>query len=342
MIVSERASAFCCGRRQTGRNLVAGNTARQGSGGLAAWVVWRLAAIPFTAFAACGLCFLLLHVVPGSPFATEQLRDPLMQQHLAEAYGLDQPWWRQWYQWTQQVLNGSFGVSFERRDLPVAALMAQAWPTSLALGALALLVGTLIALPSAISVVRHPAARPSVVLRALMDGLLCVPTFVSAPLLLLLVASNSFGLLAAPLAGRVLEYGLAVLALSLPVTAVVFRWTCIALQGAVANPWWTAVAARHLPQRRLWWRYALGSCIPALTGSLAPLAADVLTGAMAVETVFGLPGLGQLLASAARHRDTPVLLGAVVCVVTTVMLVQLVADILPALGAGRAARRSAA
>jgi oligopeptide transport system permease protein len=175
-----------------------------------------------------------------------------------------------------------------------------------------------------------------------MDGLLCVPTFVSAPLLLLLVASNSFGLLAAPLAGRVLEYGLAVLALSLPVTAVVFRWTCVALQGAVANPWWTAVAARHLPQRRLWWRYALGSCIPALTGSLAPLAADVLTGAMAVETVFGLPGLGQLLASAARHRDTPVLLGAVVCVVTTVMLVQLVADILPALGAGRAARRSAA
>ena len=342
MIVSERASAFCCSRRQTGRNLVAGNTARQGSGGLAAWVAWRLAAIPFTAFVACGLCFLLLHLVPGSPFASEQLRDPLAQQHLAAAYGLNQPWWRQWLQWSQQALDGSFGFSFQRRDLPVAALMAQAWPTSLALGALALLVGTLIALPSAISVVRHPAARPSVVLRALMDGLLCVPTFVSAPLLLLLVASNSFGLLAAPLAGRVLEYGLAVLALSLPVTAVVFRWTCVALQGAVANPWWTAVAARHLPQRRLWWRYALGSCIPALTGSLAPLAADVLTGAMAVETVFGLPGLGQLLASAARHRDTPVLLGAVVCVVATVMLVQLVADILPALGAGRAARRSAA
>lgn len=304
--------------------------------------MWRLVAIPFTAVAACGLCFLLLHVVPGSPFATEQLRDPLAQQHLAEAYGLDQPWWRQWLQWSQQALDGSFGFSFQRRDLTVESLLAQAWPASLLLGVLALLFGTLMALPSAISVVRHPAARSSVALSALMDGLLCVPTFVSAPLLLLLVASNSFGLLAHPVTGRVVEFGLAVLALSLPVAAVVFRWTCVALQGAVAKPWWTAVVARHLPQRRSWWRYALGSCIPELTGSLAPLAADVLTGAMAVETVFGLPGLGQLLASAARHRDTPVLLGAVVCVVTTVMLVQLVADVLPALGARWQLRRAAA
>jgi len=60
-----------------------------------------------------------------------------------------------------------------------------------------------------------------------------------------------------------------------------------------------------------------------------------MTGAMAVETVFALPGLGQLLASAARHRDTPVLLGAVVCVVTTVMVVQLLADVPPAISARR-------
>jgi len=46
-----------------------------------------------------------------------------------------------------------------------------------------------------------------------------------------------------------------------------------------------------------------------------------------------LPGLGQLLAGAARHRDTPVLLGAVVCVVVTVMVVQLLADLLSVLGA---------
>jgi peptide/nickel transport system permease protein len=46
--------------------------------------------------------------------------------------------------------------------------------------------------------------------------------------------------------------------------------------------------------------------------------------------VFALPGLGQLLASAARHRDTPVLLGAMVCVVTTVMVTQLLTDILSA------------
>ncbi len=281
------------------------------------------------------MCFLLLHLIPGSPFATEQLTDPLAQKHLAEAYGLNQPWWVQWAEWTRQALSGSFGFSFQRRDLPVASLLSQAWPTSLLLGLLALLVGSAVALPSAISVVRNPKTRLSVGLSLFMDSLLCVPTFVSAPLLLLLVASNPLGLLADPSAGRVMEYGLAVLALSLPVTAVVFRWTSVALQGAVGAHWWPAVAVRHLPEQRRWWRYALGSCVPELTGSLTPLAADVLTGAMAVETVFALPGLGQLLASAARHRDTPVLLGALVCVVTTVMVTQLLADVLAAVSARR-------
>ena len=295
--------------------------------------MWRLAAIPLTAFAACGLCFWLLHVVPGSPFATEQLADPLAQQYLAEAYGLNQPWWRQWYHWSQQALHGSFGFSFQRRDLPVAALLAQAWPASLLLGALALLMGSLVALPSAIGVVRNPGARRSAVVSSVMDSLLCLPTFVSAPLLLLLLVSSRWSVLANPTTGRLMEYALAVLALSLPVAAVVFRWTCVGLHSAVGAPWWPAVATRRLPEQRLWWRYAFGSCVPQLAGSLAPLAADVLTGAMAVETVFALPGLGQLLAGAARHRDTPVLLGAVVCVVVTVMVVQLLADLLSVLGA---------
>ena len=283
----------------------------------------------------------MLHLIPGSPFATEQLTDPLAQKHLAEAYGLDQPWWVQWGEWAQQAMSGSFGLSFQRRDLPVVSLLAQAWPTSLLLGLLALLVGSVVALPSAIGVVRNPQTRVSIGLSLFMDSLLCVPTFVSAPLLLLLVASNPWGLIAGPSAGRVVEYGLAVLALALPVSAVVFRWTCVALRGAVGAPWWPAVAARHLPEQRRWWRYALGSCVPELTGCLTPLAGDVLTGAMAVETVFALPGLGQLLASAARHRDTPVLLGAIVCVVVTVMAVQLLADVLSVVSARRRGVESA-
>ena len=74
---------------------------------------------------------------------------------------------------------------------------------------------------------------------------------------------------------------------------------------------------------------------------MTPLAGDVLTGAMAVETVFALPGLGQVLASAARHRDTPVLLGAIVCVVVTVMAVQLLADVLSVVSARRRGVESA-
>lgn len=306
-----------------------GYTRRHWSFPLAAWVARRVAIIPLAVFAASGVCFLCLHWIPGGAFLGDRLSDPVLRQNLAAAFGLDRPWWAQWGGWCLAALQGSLGESFQHRGVPVASLLSEAWPASLALGTGALLLGLALALPGALVVVRHSATRRARAVEGVADALLCLPTFVTAPLLLVASVTLPPLALADSAHPEWLAPILAVVALALPVAATAFRWLRVGLEEALGARWWPMVRTRPLSDRRRWWRYALRSSLPTLAGRMAPLTADLLTGALAVEVVFGLPGLGQLLASAALHRDAPVLLAAVSAAVVTVMTVQLVADAPP-------------
>lgn len=288
------------------------------------WLLRRLAAIPLTVLAATGLCFLLLHWIPGGPFSGEQLADPVLRQNLETAYGLGRPWWEQWFDWCVGASQGFLGQSFQHRGVAVSGLVGDAWPASLRLGGFAVALGLFMALPSAIHAVRYPLAPFARVAVVFADALLCLPTFVTAPLLLAVFSGvPGSGL---DEVGGTTSFFLGGISLALPVGAIAFRWARVGLQEVCAARWWTAVAARPLRDTLRWWRYAMGYAWPGLAGRLSPVVADVLTGALAVEAVFGIPGLGGLLGTAALHRDAPVLLAAVSCSVITVMAVQTVLD----------------
>lgn len=294
------------------------------------------------ALGAVGLCLFLMKAIAGGPFRSEQLSDPVLLANLDAAFGLATPWWQQWVQWCAGAVQGSLGTSFQHRGVEVTTLLASAWPVSVLLGAFALALGLALAVPSGVLVARArfgAAGRRSLAswwptslafgafcLEALMGALLCIPTYVSAPLMLVAAAGLTELPPVASAGDGVLRFTQAALVLAMPVAAVAYRWILLGLAEAASAPWWTAIRARRLSERRRWWRYALASVWPLLAGRLAPLAAELLLGSLAVELVFGLPGLGQLLGAAALHRDTPVLLGAVACSVVTVRGAQALAD----------------
>ena len=237
------------------------------------------------------------------------------------------------------------GESFQHRGVAVTAIVGPAWGTSLALGASAVVIAMAVALPGAIHSVRRANVRSSRLMVAAADGLLCLPTFVSAPLLLALAASAPWPWLRGLAGGE--SFLLGAVSLALPLGAVAFHWARLGLQEVAGAPWWTAILARPLPEGLRWWRYGLGFGWSTLAGRLSPVVADVLTGALAVELVCGVPGLGRLLGAAAFHRDTPVLLAAVACSVVTVMVLQTLLDMVSlyrpyggATATGSAARHS--
>jgi oligopeptide transport system permease protein len=299
--------------------------ARQRPGWRGRVALLRIAAIPLALLVTSALCFGLLHWAPGGPFSTEQLADPVLRQNLEAAYGLGRPWWAQWLQWCMSAAQGSWGTSFQHRGVAVAEIVGPAWVISVALGATAVIIALALALPSAIHVARCPHAAGARVVVALADGLLSVPTFVSAPLLLALAASAPWSWLRGLAGGE--SFLLAAVSLALPLAGMAFYWTRLGLQEILATPWWTAVLGRRLPETIRWWRYGLGYGWPTLAGRLSPVVADLLTGALAVELVCGVPGLGRVLGAAALHRDTPVLLAGVTCSVVTVMVLQTLLDL---------------
>ena len=306
------------------------------------WLL-RVALIPPSVILVCFLCFLGLRLAPGGPFAMEQGMGAEQRERLVQAFGLDRRWDEQWWQWLSEAIHGNFGESWHHRGVAVHDLLASGWAVSLQLGASALLVGVACGLTVAVAVMRDGRLVSRRLADITVDLLLCLPGFLLGPVLLVL--AQVCGVLSSQrtepdsIGPSSLLPGLA---LAVPVAAATVRWALLGLEQAREAPWWRAVQARGISERRLWWRYGMGAARPVLLAGLGPIAADLLAGAVAVETFTGLPGLGRRLAEAAIHRDVPLLLGAVACSLVTVMLVQTALDHwrwrLETRAAGRASR----
>ena len=134
-------------------------------------------------------CFFLMHAIPGSPFAKgEQGVPEAVMQRLNEKYGLDQPLYKQYFTYLDQILHGDFGISYKNSSVQVNDLIERGFPISARIGILAVLlslvVGVLLGVTSAVK-------RGS-----LFDGIsmviatigVCVPLFVISVLLLYLFA----------------------------------------------------------------------------------------------------------------------------------------------------------
>jgi oligopeptide transport system permease protein len=292
------------------------------------YVVRRIAAALPTLFAIVAMTFFLMRLAPGGPFDTARAIDPEILQNLRHIYRLDLPLYQQFGLYLWSLLTGDFGPSFHWRDFSVNDLFAHALPVSLRLGAQALLLA--IVLGMAFGLVA--ATRRGGVAARLVDAfavlVLAVPNFVVAPLLQLV-----FGL-----TFKVLPVGgydahdwrtqiLPAVTLALPQIAAIARLTEASLRDVLAAPHIRTLRAFGLPAGTINAHALRGALLPVLS-YLGPMAANLLTGSVVVETVFGIPGLGRYFVTGALGRDYPLVMATVIVVALLVILFNLVVDLL--------------
>jgi oligopeptide transport system permease protein len=292
-------------------------------------LLWRrlTTALP-TLAAVVLLSFVLMHVAPGGPFDSERPLDPATRLALDRAYGLNQPLPVQFGHYLLGLAHGDFGPSLVYRDFSVGQLIAKGLPISLTLGGLALLLASLLGLAIGITA----ALRPNGMIdRGLMLGatlLTALPTFVTGPLLVLLFA---IGLGWLPVSGW--EAGvpshlvLPVVALALPTAGAIARLLRAGLGEVMAQDHVRAARARGLTPLRILLRHALRPALLPVASYLGPAAAGLLTGAVVIETVFALPGLGRYFVQGALNRDYPLVLGVVTLYAALIILFNLAADL---------------
>ena len=287
-----------------------------------------LAAIPTLLFVVL-LAFMLVRIAPGGPFDTERGLPPEVEANIEAAYKLDEPLPMQFFRYLGGVLKGDFGPSFSYRDYTVSALIADALPTSLVLGGLAMLLALLLGLGAGVVAALRPNTLIDRAVMAVSMVGISVPIFVVAPLLVLLFAVSlgwlPAGWTATPGGGRLV---LPVLALALPQVAYLARISRASLLEVLGSDYVRTARAQGLTTAAILTAHAFRPALIPVLSYLGPAVVAVLTGSIVVEQVFGIPGLGRHFVNGALNRDYTLVLGLVILYATLIILVNLLVDIL--------------
>ena len=282
-----------------------------------------------TLFAVAALSFLLMKAAPGGPFDGERALSPETQAALAKAYALDAPVMTQFVQYSSRLARGDFGPSLVYRDFSVTDLVAQGLPISLTLGGGALLLALAVGVPMGAAAAWRGGSLDRTVSVA-ASAANAVPSFVSAPLLVLLFGLWLGWLPVSGLSERGLDVShllLPIVALSLPTMGAVMKLTRAGLREVLTSDFIRTARARGLRPATILCRHALRPALIPVVSYLGPAAAGLLTGAVVIETVFALPGLGRYFVQGALNRDYPLVMAVVLLYAGLILLFNLAADL---------------
>ncbi|MBC8735629.1 ABC transporter permease subunit [Paraburkholderia sp. UCT31] len=289
-------------------------------------------AIP-TILAVITACYLLLHLTPGGPFDSEKHLSAAVLANLDAKYHIDQPLWKQYLLYIDSLLHGDLGASFRYTDWSVSELVWKALPVSLGVGGIsvpiALVIG--VALGTVAAVRRNGVIDYGVMLLGNLGSV--VPPFILGPVLVwvfaILIKRGEHGLLPAGGWGdgdwhyRVLPIVLLVI-INVSTIARVMRGSMIEV---LSGNFIRTARAKGLAGRTIVLRHALKPALMPVVSLLGSLCISSITAAVVTESVFALPGLGQLVVNGAINRDYTLVLGLVALITAVAVLFNLLVDL---------------
>ncbi len=289
----------------------------------------RLAqAIP-TIWVIATLTFVLLRLAPGGPFDEEVEVPDEIRAQMAAHYGLDQPLPLQYLRFLGNLLRGDLGPSFKYPGWNVHELIAQGIPVSLELGLLAMIVAFALGIPAGIiAALCHRRIGDSAVMLFALLGI-CLPSFVLAPLLLLVFSSwlGWFQPLGWSTAGdRVLP----MLTLGLFYAAYIARLSRSGMLEVLQQDYIRTARAKGASEHRVILIHATRTALYPVVAFLGPAFAGVISGSFVIETIFFLPGLGTQFVNAALNRDYTMVMGTVLFYAALILAFNLLADLIQA------------
>jgi oligopeptide transport system permease protein len=270
-----------------------------------------------------------MRIAPGGPFDRERALPPEIERNVLAAYDLDQPLLLQYADYLLGVLRGDFGPSFRYRDFTVAELLWTGFPASLKVGGLAIALAVLLGIGlGTLAALRQNSAVDYAVMATAMTGI-TIPNFVMAPLLTLIFGVYLSWLpVAGWQGGAAPNLVLPVIALALPQIAYIARLTRGSMIEVLHANYVRTARAKGLRERIVVVRHALKGALLPVVSYLAPATAQVVTGSVVIETIFGIPGIGRYFVQGALNRDYTLVMGTVIVFAVLIILLNLIVDLL--------------
>ena len=294
----------------------------------------RLTSLAVSLLVASLVIFLVVEVAPGDP-ASYMLginAQPETVAALRAELGLDVPKYQRYFAWVGGMLIGDFGTSYTYRT-PVAQMIADRLWVSLPLALMALTLSTCIAFPAGLYAAARRGQPGDVAVMGATQLGVAVPNFWFAMLLVLLFAIKLGWFSAGGFPGwddplqALKSLTLPAIALALPQAAILTRVMRSSLLDILGEDFMRTARAKGLSRRQALWRHALrNALIPVLT-IIGLQFSFLLAGAIIIEQVFFLPGLGRLIFQSITQRDLIVVESVVMLLVFAVIVVNFAVDL---------------
>ena len=287
-----------------------------------------LVAIP-TMFLVVTIAFFMMRAAPGSPFDNERQLTPEVKARVEAKYGMDRPLGEQYVRYIADAVRGDFGPSLKYKDKTVLDVLKENYAVSLKLGLSSILLAAIVGMSlGVIAALRQNRSADYATMAVAILGV-CIPTFVTAPLLVLGFASKLGWL---PTAGwnngELANMVLPVTVLALPQIAIISRLTRAGMIEVLRSNYVRTARSKGLSESRIVRKHALRAAILPLVSYLGPPCAGLITGSLVVERIFNLPGLGKFFVVSALQRDYTVVMGMVIFYAALILILNLIADLL--------------
>ena len=282
------------------------------------------------------LTFLLIRLIPGDPAGQMLGLDATMQEieEVRQEMGLDQPLYKQFLIWAGNVIKGDLGHSIFLNQ-PVSTAIVEHLECTISLALLALTYSVLVAVPiGVIAAVKQNAWQDKLVMSFALFGV-SAPSFWLGLMAIFIFAvylgwfpSQGYEMLADGFRQWLWFIILPALSLGIQTAALIARMTRSSMLEVLRQDYIRTARAKGLKENRVIFKHALkNGLIPVLT-VVGMTLGQLLGGAVITETVFSLPGIGQLVITAIKNRDYPMVQGVIMFIAVIYVCANLLVDIL--------------
>ncbi|EKN70645.1 ABC transporter permease [Neobacillus bataviensis LMG 21833] len=300
------------------------------------YVLKRLFVLIPVLFVVSTVVFLIIHLSPGDP-ASAMLGDNVTKEQvdeLRQELGLNLPLYQQYFNWLFGVLQGDLGNSLFMKQPVMGAIIGHLGPT-ISLSILGLLLAMVIGIPVGIIAAKRRGSAADQSLMGLSYLGISVPNFLVSLFLMLLFAVTLKWL---PVAGfKPLSEGLwnhlqylimPTIALGMFHAALIARMTRSSMLEVLNSAFIKAARSKGVKERQVVYKHALRNAFLPILTVIGQSFGGLVAGTIVVETIFGIPGIGQLVINSIAHRDFPMIQGVVLFVTVSYVFINLTVDLL--------------
>ncbi len=294
------------------------------------WLVRRFGMMLIVILGVVTLAFLFSNIVPGDParLVAGPNASPQAVANIRRQLGLDQPVLSQYWQYISRLAHGNLGTSFALEGRSVGSEIASRLPLTIELAVLGVLWEIVLGIPIGIIAARRPGSARDRSLNFLALVGLSMPPFWLG-LMLLYYLSYKLSLFPLSGTGSPLIWYLILPSFTLGVGGAAFyaRMVRTTMIGVLNSPFVEFARLKGMPERTIIWRHGLRHVLTPIVTMLGMDLGYFLGGVLIIESVFGLPGVGQLAYNAIGTLDIPMITGTVLVAAVFIVVMNFVVDI---------------